>query len=57
MKLFKRKDRFIAMQQFTDSKGIVRLYCMTKHKVFEYDVDRETWRKISSVIAKEVERL
>ncbi len=54
MSWFKRKDRFIAMQQCRDSKGVVRLYCMTKRKVFEYDVDRKAWLEISSRIAKEI---
>jgi hypothetical protein len=56
MKLFKRKDRFIAMQQFRDSTGYVRLYCMTKKKVFEYDVERKAWRVISATIAQEIEK-
>lgn len=54
MKLFRRKDRFIAMQQFRDNKGYVRLYCMTRRKVFEYDIERKAWREVSSTIAKEV---
>lgn len=56
MSFFRRKDRFIAMQQFRDSKGVTRLYCRTKRKVFEYDIERKAWREISATIAKEISR-
>lgn len=49
-----RRDRFIAMQQFRDTHGYTKLYCMTKHKVFEYDVERKVWHEISATIAKKV---
>lgn len=54
MSWFKRRDKLIAMQQFRDGKGNIKLFCMTKRKVLEYDPERKVWRNVSMGIAKEI---